>query len=194
MRRAVFAITALAASTTLLVVFKGGPAATEVAQNRPAGRTGGSGTPAIAGAPPTGPRSGVVPTAGTGASRPAAPRQTGKAPAAPPPARKAPAPPANTPFTVTGPIVTNNFGQIRVRVTMTGSRITNVTAVALPRGTAESSRRSDSVDDRYSGNAGQAVSRQGANLDTVSGATATSDSYRSSLAAAIDAAAAGRRG
>ncbi|RGC67860.1 FMN-binding domain protein [Micromonospora sp. MW-13] len=60
------------------------------------------------------------------------------------------------------------------------------TALELPQETAQSDRRSDEVDGRYSGTAGQAVRKQSADLDTVSGATATSTAYRQSLQAALD--------
>ncbi|SDZ04559.1 FMN-binding domain-containing protein [Micromonospora pattaloongensis] len=175
MRRAVFAVTGLAASTTLLVVLKGGPSPAPVAQNVPAGRNGGSDAGAVAAAPPT-------------------PRQPGRS--APPPraGKPTPAPADTAPVTATGPVVTNQYGRVQVRVTMLRGRISDVTAVELPQETAESSRRSERVDAAYSGPAGQVVGRQSAELDTVSGATATSESYRNSLAAAIDAAAGGRRG
>ncbi|WP_240742183.1 FMN-binding protein [Micromonospora zingiberis] len=82
--------------------------------------------------------------------------------------------------------MSNEFGNVQVQITVSGSRIVDAVAVELPEKTAQSARRSEDVNSRYSGTSGMVVARQGADLDTVSGATATSGSYRQSLQAAID--------
>ncbi|MCM0679215.1 FMN-binding protein [Micromonospora phytophila] len=87
---------------------------------------------------------------------------------------------------MTGPVVENEYGNVQVQITLSGSRIVNAVALELPEETAQSDQRSEDVDGRYSGTSGQVVQRQSADLDTVSGATATSNSYRQSLQAAID--------
>ncbi|MBQ1025458.1 FMN-binding protein [Micromonospora sp. C95] len=178
MRRALLAITGLAASTTALVVFKAAPGTGHLAQAVPA--------PA-----PTATEK-AEPTPGKGATKP-------KASSSPKPTRSAsgasrsgssaaPKTPAAqpSPSTVVGPVVRNEFGDVQVRITVVGDEIVNAAALRLPRGTAQSDQRSDQVDSRYSGTVGMVVERQSADLDTVSGATATSDAYRRSVQAAID--------
>ncbi|MEV4759424.1 FMN-binding protein [Micromonospora sp. NPDC049559] len=184
MRRAILAIGGLAASTTLLVAVKGAPAVTPVAQAGAAGRSGASGAPSgpAAGGASSDPtaKGSAPPGRSGGAKPPAGARTTG-------PANRPPA----GPVTVTGALVANEYGNVRVRVTLNGTDITAVTALELPESTADSTRRSASVRSRMGA---QAVQRDSADLDTVSGATATSDSYRQSLQAALDRAARGERG
>ncbi|WBB79826.1 FMN-binding protein [Micromonospora sp. WMMD882] len=200
MRRALLAVTGLAAGTTLLVVLKGAPETTPVA-----GLAAPERPPVVPA--PSGPAPGPTPTGGTGSSRPSptatpaaderstpAPTRSARTPTArattavPAPKRTTATPKAATRRTVTGPVVGNEYGNVQVQVVVSGTRIVDVKALELPEETAESDRRSASVNSRYSGPDGQAVQRQSASLDTVSGATATSDAYRQSLQAAIDAA------
>ncbi|WP_377470527.1 FMN-binding protein [Micromonospora siamensis] len=82
-------------------------------------------------------------------------------------------------------MISNEYGNVQVQITLSGSRITNCVALELPQG-GQSALRSDKVDAAYSGTSGQVVQRQSASLDTVSGATYTSNSYKQSLQAAID--------
>lgn len=84
---------------------------------------------------------------------------------------------------VDGPAEVNRYGTVQVRVTLSGSRIVDVQALQLP------SDRSRSL--QISNFAGptlrqEALQAQGAQIDTVSGATYTSKGYRQSLQAAID--------
>ncbi|WP_343448833.1 FMN-binding protein [Micromonospora oryzae] len=183
MRRALLAITGLAAGTTALVVLKGSPGAGQAAHEPPAAASpSGGGTPsadrATLGAKPrasaTTPAATRTPTARATTARPtSAPRATTAAPRA-------------TTRRVTGPVVENEYGNVQVQIVLSGTRIVDAVALELPQETAQSDRRSDQVDGRYSGTSGQVVQRQSAELDTVSGATATSESYRRSLQAAID--------
>ncbi|OON28931.1 hypothetical protein BSA16_24195 [Micromonospora sp. Rc5] len=159
MRRALLAITGLAAGTTALVVLKGSPGASQAAQ----------GPPAVAS-----PSGGVTPSADR-ATLGAKPRASATTAA-----------PRATTRRVTGPVVENEYGNVQVQIVLSGTRIVDAVALELPQETAQSDRRSDQVDGRYSGTSGQVVQRQSADLDTVSGATATSESYRRSLQAAID--------
>jgi uncharacterized protein with FMN-binding domain len=92
------------------------------------------------------------------------------------------APPAGN-RTVDGPVVTTDFGNVQVRVTLQGTKIVDVQALELP------SDRSRSV--RISQYAGpllrqEALQAQSANIDLVSGASYTSDGYAQSLQAALD--------
>ncbi|MDG4796380.1 FMN-binding protein [Micromonospora sp. WMMD1082] len=177
MRRALLAITGLAASTTALVVLKAAPGTSQTAQEVSGPVAPASGEPDDDDAPVSGePDASASPKSSPSASArktPSAGRSTSAAPRA-------------TTRTVTGPAVSNEFGSVQVRITLAGNRIVNAVAVDLPRKTAQSDQRSDQVDSRYSGAAGMVVERQSADLDTVSGATATSESYRGSLQAAID--------
>lgn len=105
--------------------------------------------------------------------------------AAPPAAARAPrsAEPART-VTVTGPVVATRYGPVQVQVVLVGDRLVSAAAVRLPDGDGESR----SIN-RYAGPAlaRQAVTGQG-QVDAVSGATWTSQGYRRSLQAALDAA------
>ena len=86
--------------------------------------------------------------------------------------------------TVTGPAVATRYGPVQVRVSVTGDRLTSATAVRLPDGDGESrsiNRQAGPLLDV------RAVSSQG-RVDTVSGASYTSDGYRRSLQAALDTA------
>ncbi|MGV9559540.1 FMN-binding protein [Streptomyces sp. NPDC003522] len=87
--------------------------------------------------------------------------------------------------TLTGDSVRTRYGPVQVRVTVTDGRLTDVTAVAYPQ---ENPR-----DQQINGHAvpqltREALSAQSADIDTVSGATYTSDGYRRSLQSALDSA------
>ncbi|MGV9765363.1 FMN-binding protein [Micromonospora tulbaghiae] len=194
MRRALLAITGLAAGTTALVVLKGAPGAGQATPDVPAALApvapGGSAAPEPS---PTGsapgvtpsPRASAKPTPKPSADRSAASRggtRTRTTPAAP---RTTTSAPKVTTRTVTGPSVTYEYGSLQVRITLSGSRIVDATAIGLPLG-GQSGQRSDDVQARYSGTSGEVVARQSANLSTVSGATYTSTAYKQSLQAALD--------
>jgi uncharacterized protein with FMN-binding domain len=156
MRRAVFAILGTAAATTLLVGIKAqaGPDTDPVALEEPPAQAGST-------APATGtPKPGV-----TG-------KPTGT-----------PAPPANNaaPKKIVGDTVNTAYGPVQVTITVTGDKITDITA-KLPN-TGESAA--------IAANAGpklkqQALQKQSADIDTVSGATYTSEGYKKSLQSALD--------
>ncbi|MEV6709527.1 FMN-binding protein [Micromonospora wenchangensis] len=193
MRRALLAITGLAAGTTALVVLKGAPEDRQVARELPVGvpvgtpdRTG----PATPGATPQRTAATPRPTgqpSSTAGRTPAARRTTpgGDAGTRRTPAAGRTTAPKPTTRTVTGPVVSTEFGNVQVRITVAGTRIVDAVALELPQG-GQSDLRSDRVDAAYSGTSGDVVRQQGANLDTVSQATATSDGYRRSLQAALD--------
>lgn len=88
-----------------------------------------------------------------------------------------------------GAVVTNPFGPVQVRIEVRGGRLVDVVPVRLPTAAArgiEIGMRAAPVLRE------QALRRQSADLDTVSGATYTSDGYRRSLQSALDAARTGR--
>lgn len=87
--------------------------------------------------------------------------------------------------TVDGGVAHTQYGDVQVRITVVGRRITDVTALHL----TDSSRHSV----RISAQAApvlrsEALAKQSAQIDMVSGATYTSDAYQQSLQSAIDAA------
>ncbi|MET8234170.1 FMN-binding protein [Micromonospora sp. NPDC005298] len=200
MRRAFLAITGLAASTTALVVLKGSPDATQVAQNLPTAQPvnpSGPGTdPSLApdapgvdpaGAAPKPSGSAEVSTSpkpGRTTARPSGTKTTAKAPSAPKTTTKAPQP---TTRRVTGPPVdtSGRYGAVQVQIVISGTRIVDAIALSLPSGD-ESDIHSADVRSSYDGSGGEVVKKQNANLNTVSGATSTSNAYKQSLRAAIE--------
>lgn len=108
-----------------------------------------------------------------------------------PPASKAPAtgasPPtddaAAAPQTGTGTLVRNQYESFQVQVTVTGDTITKVEVIALTTKDAKSKRIAGSSLPRLQQATLEANS---ADVDTVSGATYTSESYRESLQSALD--------
>jgi uncharacterized protein with FMN-binding domain len=87
--------------------------------------------------------------------------------------------------TVDGPTVETRYGPVQVTVTLDGSTITEITADQLPGG----DRRSEQISSRAEPTLrSQALEKQSASIDGVSGATYTSEAYEQSLQAALDAA------
>jgi uncharacterized protein with FMN-binding domain len=84
---------------------------------------------------------------------------------------------------LTGADVPNQFGDVQVQLTTSGGRITQVSALRLPSSDGRSQEISSFAGPEL---AQQALAAQGANIDGVSGATYTSQSYRSSLQSALD--------
>ncbi|MCF0094883.1 FMN-binding protein [Micromonospora sp. MH99] len=201
MRRALFAITGLAASTTALVVLKGSPGATQVAQNLPTAQpvnpsgpgVDPSADPAAPAADPTGaaPKPSGTADAPTSpkptkssTTRPSGTKTTAKAPTAPKTTTKAP---QSTTRRVTGPTVdtAEDYGYVQVQIVVSGNKIIDAVTLSLPSG-GESDIHSGDVRNKYNGTGGEVVQKQSANLNTVSGATATSNAYKQSLRAAIE--------
>jgi uncharacterized protein with FMN-binding domain len=85
--------------------------------------------------------------------------------------------------TVDGPTVENRYGPVQVEVTVSGGRLLDVQAIQLPQDRPRSAEISDVVAPILRR---EALARQGAAIDAVSGATYTSQSYAQSLQAAID--------
>ena len=86
-------------------------------------------------------------------------------------------------ITVTGDDVPNQFGDVQVQVTFSGGKITDVKALQLPFDRRRSAEISQFVEPYLRSEALQAQSAQ---IDLISGATYTSDSYAQSLQSAID--------
>jgi uncharacterized protein with FMN-binding domain len=83
---------------------------------------------------------------------------------------------------VTGPTVSTRYGPVQVQVTVSDGKVTEITALQLPSG-GRSGRISDVAEPILHD---EALTAQSAQIDTVSGATYTSDAYEQSLQAALD--------
>ncbi|MFY9615396.1 MAG: FMN-binding protein [Candidatus Dormiibacterota bacterium] len=83
----------------------------------------------------------------------------------------------------TGQDVPNRFGDVQVKVTISGGRITDVQAIQLPYDRPRSQEISQAVGPILHDEALQA---QNAQIDTLSGATYTSYGYAQSLQSALD--------
>ncbi|MER6525148.1 FMN-binding protein [Streptomyces sp. NPDC001508] len=119
-----------------------------------------------------------APASSSGASAPAtAPTSAGASASA--------TAPASGDKTVTGDAAQTRWGPVQVRVTVRGGRLTDVTAVACP----QDNPRDQQINAYALPQLRQeALAAQSAQIDTVSGATYTSDGYRQSLQSALDSA------
>ncbi|MFJ4203177.1 FMN-binding protein [Streptomyces sviceus] len=88
--------------------------------------------------------------------------------------------------TVTGDTIQTRWGPVQVRITLKDGRLTEVTAVSYPTDNPRDQEINSYALPRLRTEALQA---QSADIDTVSGATYTSDGYRQSLQSALDSAA-----
>ena len=85
-------------------------------------------------------------------------------------------------------MVDNGYGPVQVQIEVSGGRIVDVSTLALP-GDGHSRRINSFAVPRLRE---EVLAAQSAQIDTVSGATATSEAYAQSLQAALDAAHLGR--
>ena len=152
-------------------------------------------SPSVAAAPPRpGPPSARPPAAArhTPAAI-AAPQATHRAAStAPVPRRAAPVPRKTsarptqaTNRTINGAAVDTRYGPVQVQIKVSGSRIVSANAIVYP---TESSRDRQINDRAIPQLNDETLQAQSANIDTVSGASYTSDGYRQSLQSALDAA------
>jgi uncharacterized protein with FMN-binding domain len=124
--------------------------------------------PPAGAAPPSVPATTVSPSSGSSAASPA--------PTTPPTAR-----PASRTFA--GPVVSNRYGDVQVEVVVSGKQLVDVEAIELPMDRQHSVEISSVAGPELRQEALQAKS---ANIDAISGATYTSESYAQSLQAALD--------
>ena len=108
------------------------------------------------------------------------PRATGPAASSPAPSAQ---PPSGGDKQVDGDVIPTQFGDIQVRVVESAGKIVDIKALQLP-----SDRRRSREISQYSEPIlhDEALQAQSAQIDTVSGATYTSEAYRESLQSAID--------
>jgi uncharacterized protein with FMN-binding domain len=167
------AISASVASLGILAIgWQAGAHALEAAQPTAAGTTGTTGTTG-AGSTTAGAASGASGTSGgtSSGSGTASQATTGAQ--------------AKAQTTYAGQAVSTRYGDVQVQITVQNGKITDVTALHL----TDAEMRSQMI----SANAApilrsEVLQAQSANVQTVSGATITSDAYLQSLQAALDAA------
>ena len=103
----------------------------------------------------------------------------------PPPGSGSPTtqPAATATRTVNGDVVANRYGDVQVAAVLNGNRIVDVKALQLPSDRARSRDISSQAAPLLRDEVLQA---QGAQIDTIGGATYTSDGYAQSLQSALD--------
>ena len=129
--------------------------------------------PAVAAAPvpttePTSTPSSTSSSNGTAAPRPSASTST-----------------ATAPRTYNGSVASTRWGDVQVTITVSGGKITDVAVPIYP---ANNGRDQEINAYALPTLRQETLAAQNANIDTVSGATVTSDGYLQSLQAALDAA------
>ncbi|MCX4763662.1 FMN-binding protein [Streptomyces sp. NBC_01275] len=87
--------------------------------------------------------------------------------------------------TVTGDSVQTRYGPVQVRVTLKNGKLTDVTALAYPQENPRDQQINAYAVPQLTR---EALTAQSADIDTVSGATYTSEGYRESLQSALDSA------
>ena len=87
--------------------------------------------------------------------------------------------------TYTGDVVQTQWGPVQVAITVSGGKITAAQAVQTPSGNMRDVEINSYAVPQLNA---EVVQAQSAQIDTVSGATVTSDGYLQSLQAAVDAA------
>jgi uncharacterized protein with FMN-binding domain len=87
--------------------------------------------------------------------------------------------------TLTGDSVQTRYGPVQVRATLTNGKLTAVTAITYPQENPRDQQINSYAVPQLTR---EALTAQSADIDTVSGATYTSDGYRQSLQSALDSA------
>lgn len=107
----------------------------------------------------------------------------GAAATTPSPTAPAAAPSSTADGTYTGAVESTRFGDVQVQITVSGGAITDVTALHL----TDHDGRSVSISNRAAPILrGEVIAAQSSQVQTVSGATYTTDAYLSSVQSAID--------
>jgi uncharacterized protein with FMN-binding domain len=91
--------------------------------------------------------------------------------------------PTTTTRQIAGSAITTRYGVVQVKVTVSGSKITNVGFVQLTAFDSQSEQINSYAAPQL---LQETLSAQSSNIDSVSGATYTSDGYRQSLQSALD--------
>jgi uncharacterized protein with FMN-binding domain len=85
--------------------------------------------------------------------------------------------------TVTSDVANNQYGNVQLKVTVSNGKVTKIEALQVPQNDRKSAEINAYAVPQLQASALQA---QSANIDTVSGATYTSDSYKTALQSALD--------
>ena len=97
--------------------------------------------------------------------------------------RTAAVPPATGTSTLTGTTVETQYGPVQVQVTVTGTKITDVTAIQVPSGNGRDQQINSYAIPQLTQ---EVLTVQSAHVDMVSGGTYTSEGYLTSLQSALD--------
>jgi uncharacterized protein with FMN-binding domain len=84
---------------------------------------------------------------------------------------------------VTSPAVANQYGNVQLKVTVSGGKITKIEALQAPNNDPKSAQINAYAEPILQQSA---LTAQSAKIDAVSGATYTSNSYKTALQAALD--------
>lgn len=173
MRRGIRVLMTIATTAVVAVAFR--------ASLQPQATTGGAAVTVL----PTGPTQRTpAHRAGKSARASRRPTTTPSAPPSTPSSAPTTSAPAKS-LVVAGGVVDTQYGPVQVEITVRGARITKARALHHPSG--------DGQTDQINGYAvpqldQETLTAQNAHIDTVSGATFTSEGYRRSLQSALDAA------
>lgn len=165
MKRVILTITGTVVGLVALLSFKSQAHTTAAATGLPSAELPGSSSSASSSAPTT--------------SAPA----TTAAPPDPTTSASSTTAPAPTTNSYTGQAITTRYGVVQVRITVQGTKITDVAFVQLTGNDGRSQRiNSDAAPILLQ----ETLSAQSANIDSVSGASYTSQGYEQSLQSALD--------
>lgn len=90
---------------------------------------------------------------------------------------------STTSTTVTSDVVPNQYGNVQLKVTVKAGKVTGIQALQVPQNDPKSAEINAYAVPQLTQSA---LSAQSADIDAVSGATYTSDSYRTALQSALD--------
>lgn len=164
MRRITLWFTATVAVVVLLFSYR-----TSLGGSRPAARTAGTGTGADAPGIVSGPGQGTGAAPSGGATPPSGSTGGG----------------TGGGTVVNGTVEQTRWGPVQVQVTISGSKITDIVALQVPNGNFRDREINSYAVPQLRE---EVLAAQSARVDTISGATVTSDGYIGSLQAALDAA------
>jgi FMN-binding domain len=184
-KRAVAVLAGTIAGLAALLSYKSAPTRKALGPSGQSALSGAPSAPTPTAPTPTAPPTTVVPSGNNGGevddngnpivtTPPATAPPSTAAPAAPLPAGSK---------VVTGPDVPNRYGDVQVQVTLSGGKITDVTALQLPFDRQRSNEISQIAGPMLRS---EVLQVQSANIDIISGATYTSQSYAQSVQAALD--------
>lgn len=166
MKRVIFSLLATITGLIALLSFKTG-SHTTIGASLPSASLGTSSTSAAAAASPTSSAASGPPNTGGSSTAPSSTAST----------------PAVSTKTYSGTAVQTRYGTVQVAVTVSGSKITNVSFLQL---TSHDGRSADINSQAAPLLLQETLSAQSSKIDTISGATYTSEGYLQSLQSALD--------